>query len=68
MSNLLKRGEDLARAEQQRQTAAIVLRLRDLLRGASVQAEDARIIVSGRGILKRWLLDPSLRFLSGGLK
>jgi hypothetical protein len=68
MSNMLRRGEDLARAEQQRQIALIVARVEELLRGASVQAEDARVIVSGRGLLKLWLVDPSLRSLSGGLK
>jgi len=30
--------------------------------------EDTRVIVRRRGIIKRWLTDPTLRFLSGGLK
>ena len=68
MGDLTRRAEELARAEQQRKVAEIAERLKSLVRGASVQVEDAQILVSGRGLLKRWLTDPSLRFLSGGLK
>ena len=68
MSNLLKRGEDLARAEQRRKIAQIAARLKEIISGASVEAEEARVLLRGPGMLKRWLIDPSLRFLSGGLK
>jgi hypothetical protein len=39
-----------------------------VLGSASIEVEEARVLVRGRGIVKRWLIDPSLRFLSGGLK
>jgi hypothetical protein len=68
MAGLMKRAEDLAQAMQQRKIRAIAAQLGDLLGGASIAVEEARVLVRGRGIVKRWLIDPSLRFLSGGLR
>jgi hypothetical protein len=34
----------------------------------AIEVEEARVLVRGRGIIKRWLIDPSLRFLAGGLQ
>lgn len=68
MSKLLRHAEDLARAEQRRKIGRIAGRLKELIRGASIEVEEARVLVRGRGMLKRWLIDPSLRFLSGGPK
>jgi hypothetical protein len=68
MANLLRRAEELARAGQQRKITQVAQRVRELLRGVSIEIEETRVIVSGSGILKRWLLDPALRFLSGELK
>ena len=67
MENLLRRGNELGRAKQQRKLAQVARQLNGLLRGARIEVDDAQILVSGHGIMKRWLVDPSLRFLSGGL-
>ena len=65
MSALLKRGEELARAAQVQRVRQVAGRLKELVRGISIETEEARVIVSGRGLLKRWLIDPQLRFLAG---
>jgi hypothetical protein len=65
MSGLLKRGEELVRTAQAGRIEQIAGRLRDLVRGGSIETGEARVIVSGRGLLKRWLIDPQLRFLAG---
>lgn len=66
MSRFIQRVEDVARAEQARRIAELIARVREVLGEGSVQAEDGRILVRGRGLVKRWLSDPSLRFLRGG--
>jgi len=68
MNKLLERGEEIARDAQRRSAERVAARLRAELGAGSVQVEAASVIASGRGIMKRWLLDPSLRFLGGGLK
>jgi hypothetical protein len=68
MRNLVNRAESVARAEQRRQLLRIAARTRELVRDAAIEVEEARILVRGRGIVKRWLIDPSLRFLSSGLR
>ena len=65
MSALLKRGEELARAAQVQRVRQVAGRLKELVRGVSIETDEARVIVSGRGLLKRWLIDPQLRFLAG---
>jgi hypothetical protein len=45
-------------AEQLRAMSGVVM----------VEVEEARVLVRGRGMIKRWLIDPSLRFLNGGLE
>lgn len=65
MSELLKRGEELAREAQVRRVTQVAGRLKELVRGISIETDEARVIVSGRGLLKRWLIDPQLRFLAG---
>ena len=32
---------------------------------AAVEVEEARLLVRGKGLIKRWLIDPHLRFLGG---
>ena len=65
MSELLKRGEELAREAQVQRLTQVAGRLKELVRGISIETDEARVIVSGRGLLKRWLIDPQLRFLAG---
>jgi hypothetical protein len=65
MGDLLRRGEQLARAAQRRSVGEISARLKELMSGVSIEVDEARVMVSGRGLLKRWLIDPQLRFLAG---
>lgn len=64
MGKLVSRGETLARAAQVRRIQGICDRLKEVVRGVAIGTDEARVIVSGRGLLKRWLSDPALRFLS----
>jgi DNA-binding protein YbaB len=68
MDKVMSRGDELAAQAQAQQVQRVAQQLRALLGSAAVTVEEAQVLVSGRGIIKRWLIDPSLRFLSGGLK
>lgn len=68
MEKLLSRGEQIAGDAEVRQVRRVARSLRALFGGAAVSVEEAQVLVRGRGILKRWLFDPSLRFLAGGFK
>jgi len=68
MAELARRGAEIARAAQQRQVRLVAEQLRSILGSAAVEVEKARVLVRGRGIVKRWLIDPSLRFLAGDPK
>lgn len=68
METLMRRAEALVEEARRAKVAAVAARLRALLGEASVEVEEARVLVRGRGLIKRWLVDPSLRFLAGGLK
>jgi hypothetical protein len=67
-ARILRRSEEIARSAQQRRIREVAAYLGVVLGSASIEVEEARVLVRGRGIVKRWLIDPSLRFLSGGLK
>jgi len=68
MGELLKRGELIARARQRQAVQNAAEKLRTMFGSGAVEVEDERVVVSGRGLLKRWLIEPGLRFLSGGHK
>lgn len=68
MERLLKRGDEVAREAQRRGVARVAERLRVRFGASAVQTDEARVLVSGRGLVRRWLIDPGLRFLAGGLK
>jgi hypothetical protein len=68
LSTLIKRGEEIARERQRRAVQQVAEQLKAIFGSAAVEADEARVLVSGRGMIKRWLIDPSLRFLSGGYK
>jgi hypothetical protein len=68
MSDLLSRGERLAIEAQRRKVAEVAAHLRAMLGSSTIEVDEARVLVRGRGIIKRWLIDPSLRFLAGGLR
>ena len=68
MERLLQRGEELAREAQRRGLQRVAQKLKESLRGAAIEIGEAQVLVSGRGIVKRWLINPALRFFSGELK
>ena len=68
MEKLISRGEQLARDAEARQVRRLAQGLRVLFGSAAVTVEEARVLVRGRGIFKRWLFEPSLRFFGGGMK
>lgn len=68
MARLAERGEQLAERAQQRAARRAAERLSELIGGRAVELDGTRILVSGRELIRRWLTDPALRFLSGGLK
>jgi hypothetical protein len=68
MEGLFARGEMLARERQRQKVQAVAAQLRAMFGSTAVEVEEARVLVRGRGMIKRWLIDPSLRFLSGGPK
>ena len=68
MERLMSRGERLALEAQRRQVRRLADRLGGMVAGAAIDARETEVLVRGRGIIKRWLIDPRLRFLSGGAK
>ncbi|WP_158298922.1 hypothetical protein [Sphingomonas psychrotolerans] len=61
-----------AEAAGERAAAQAVSRLRDAARealpGLSVEAEPGRVVISGRGLGRRWLRDAALRWPGGWLR
>jgi hypothetical protein len=68
MERLTRRVEALAATEQRRRVQLLAARMREMLGSGSVEILDAQVVASGRGLLRRWLIDPGLRFLSSGPK
>lgn len=68
MDKLVARGEQIAAQAQAIQVNRVAQRLRAMFGSPAVTTEEAQVMVSGRGLARRWLTDPSVRFLGGGLK
>lgn len=68
MEKLLSRGTELASQGQQQKLHSIAGQLHTFFGNATVQIDSDQVVISGRGILKRWLTDPAVRFLAGGLR
>jgi ribosomal protein L22 len=68
MEKLVARGGAIARDAQQQKVRDVAQQLRGMFGSSAVEVEEARVLVRGKGMIKRWLIDPSLRFLGGGLK
>lgn len=68
MNELIRRAEMLAAAHQRRQVERLSARMKEVLGTSAVDIVDARVVVRGRGLIRRWLIDPGLRFLSSGFK
>jgi len=67
LANLRKRGDELARLQLQKKLLDVAAQLRAIVGSSAVSIEDSRVLISGRGIVKRWLTDPALRFLTGAI-
>jgi hypothetical protein len=68
MAGLRARGEQLASEAQARAVERLGKHLTTLFGSGAVDLEDMRVLVRGRGLIKRWLIDPSIRFLGGGVR
>jgi uncharacterized membrane protein len=68
MEKLLRRGEEIASAAQQRKVQQLAQQLAAMVGGGAIEIQESAVLVRGRGLARRWLTDPALRFLSGGLK
>lgn len=64
---LTRRAEELAARAQQAKAAEVAAQLRALVGPSAVEVEAQRVVIIGRGLIRRWLVDPALRFL-GGMK
>ena len=67
-AELMRRGEEIARERQRETLTRVAGNLEALLGDGAVEIEDTRVLVRGRGLIRRWLVDPALRFLAGGLR
>ena len=63
MTALKRRAETLAREAQAAKVRQVAERLKALFGEAAIEVEEARVLVRGRGLIRRWLIDPTLRFL-----
>ena len=58
---LMARGERAVEERRARLVAAVMHDVEDV-RGVAVEVERDGIVLSGRGLRRRWLSDPRLRF------
>ena len=66
MRAIVARAEALARVAQRTRVAALAREWGEMLPGASVSTRGSEVIISARGLAKRWLADNSLRFIGRG--
>ena len=60
MESLIAKGGRIARAAQMKRLEQIAASLRN--RGLAVDADEESVTIRGRGLARRWLGDPLLRF------
>lgn len=60
---LLERAERMAQGAQRRRIALLAEEWREHLPGATVTEEPGGVAIVARGLSRRWLGDPALRFL-----
>ena len=68
MSRLVERAEAIGTAAAARLRAKLVTVVRAELRGITAEEEDEAVVLAGRGLVKRWLDAPALRWIAGLLK
>jgi len=68
MEGFEARAEAIGARASARAAARLADAARETLPGVSVEAEPGRVVISGRGLGRRWLRDPALRWLGGLLR
>lgn len=68
MEQFEARAEALGASATVRATARLAEAAREALPGVAVEAEPGRVVLSGRGLGRRRLRDPALRWLGGLLR
>ena len=66
MEKLIARGEALARDGEHRAVQSIAAQLRHLFGTSAIAVDETRVLVTGRGIVARWFIEPRFRFLGRG--
>lgn len=65
MAGLEARAARLAARAQRERLTRIAANLRGMFGAAAIETEADRVLVRGKGLVRRWLIDPNLRFLGG---
>lgn len=65
MEGFEARAATLGAARAERAAARLADAARETLPGVSVEADAGRVVISGRGLGRRLLRDPALRWLGG---
>ena len=68
MERLMERAEQIARARLTGTAEAVAASIREALPSGSVQVEDGDVVISARGLLKKWLSSAQIRFLSSAAR
>lgn len=65
MRRLQERADGLAQQWLARRVEQLESSIREAVPGASIEVERSQIGISGRGLRRRWLSEPALRFVAG---
>lgn len=68
LEQLTTRGEAAGRRAAGDAAARLGERVREAVPGVSVAVDAGSVTLSGRGLWRRWLADPALRWLGGLLR
>lgn len=68
MNGLEERGRAIGLAAAAKLRARLVAVIRAEVLGVTAQEEDEAVVIAGRGLVKRWLDTPALRWIAGLLK
>jgi len=65
MGSFTERAQAIAREAVRKRVQEVADRLRPLFGEGAIEVGEGRISVRGRGLVRRWLVDPQLRFFRG---
>jgi hypothetical protein len=68
MEDLEARGRRIGERAVDAAVERLVVAARAALPGLEIEADAGRVTIAGRGLARRWLTDPALRWLGGLLK